>query len=94
MGTLVADAGQVAEGAFVTIITVGTVQPERKSFTIPYVASAAVLAGGITLLAASSRTKRRMKDVSHFFAVEHTEVVQRSGYRKHALPVAGIRVVL
>src|SRR4029078_10019706 len=45
--TAVADAGQVITGALVTVISVGTYEPEYKSYTVPYVISAACVVSGI-----------------------------------------------
>ena len=59
--TLVADAAQSVGGGFTTVISLGTVEPEYKSYTTSYLLSAAGLAGGITLLAAAPRNFRKAK---------------------------------
>jgi len=59
--TLVADAAQSVGGGFTTVISLGTVEPEYKSYTTSYLLSAAGLVGGITLLAAAPRNFKKAK---------------------------------
>ncbi|HZH94878.1 MAG TPA: hypothetical protein VEY06_03295, partial [Flavisolibacter sp.] len=44
--TLLADATQTVGGAFVTAITLGSVEPENKSYAVPYLLSSAAIIGG------------------------------------------------
>ncbi len=70
------DGGQVVGGAFTDIVSLGSVQPEYKSYTAYYVLSGAVVAGGVYLLFASASNKRKAKAASVFIDMEKAKVLQ------------------
>jgi hypothetical protein len=92
--TLLADATQTIGGAFVTVVTVGSVEPEHKSYAVPYLLSSAAIIGGITLFTASSRSKQKIKNLSGFVEMESVQVVAKQGIQQQSLPVIGVRVRL
>jgi hypothetical protein len=92
--TLLADATQTVGGAFVTAITLGSVEPENKSYAVPYLLSSAAIIGGITLFTAASRSKQKFKTLSGFVDTEKTGVAGKNGIQQQAVPVVGVRVRL
>ncbi len=92
--TLTADASQSVGGAFVTLISFGSVEPEYKSYTAPYILSSVALVCGITLFIASARSKRKMKNLSGFMHMEKVSVLRHNGLQQQSIPVAGIQVQL
>ena len=92
--TAVADAGQVMTGALVTVISVGTYEPEYKSYTVPYVISAACVVSGIYLFIASSKNKRKAKAATAFIDMETAPVLQGTVFNKQSFPVVGVKIHL
>jgi hypothetical protein len=66
LGTVAADMSQVAGGVLITIITIGTVEPEYKSYTGHYLLSTALLGAGIGYFIASSKSKKKAIAVTSF----------------------------
>ena len=92
--TLVADASQSVGGAFATVITLGTVEPEYRSYTAPYILSSVALLGGISLFIASARSKRKINNLSGFMHMEKIPVLRHNGLQQQSIPAAGIHVQL
>ncbi len=62
---LLVDATQQVGGELVNVITLGTIpKPENKSYAAGYISSAALLVGGISLLSASSKNKKKAANLS------------------------------
>ena len=67
--TTVADAGQSVNGGLTTLFSLGIVEPEYKSYTVPYLLSAACAISGIylfiyLLLLPKTRKKQRQPPFS------------------------------
>ena len=92
--TAVADAGQVMTGALVTVISVGIYEPEYKSYTVPYVISAACVVSGIYLFIASSKNKKKAKAATAFIDMETAPVLQGTVFHKQSFPVLGVKIHL
>lgn len=62
---LFVDATQQVGGTLVSVITLGVIpKPENKSYAAGYIAGAALLAGGISLFAVSSKNKKKAATLS------------------------------
>ena len=74
--------------------TWNTEAPEQKTYTLPYILSAAGVVGGITLIAASSKNKRKAKAASVFIDMDKYQAVHEKGIVSKPLPVAGLKIRL
>jgi hypothetical protein len=92
--TLAADASQVTEGVMTQVVSLGSVEPEYKSYTVPYVLSGAVLAGGVYLLFKSVQNKNKAKAATVFIDMEKARVLQGTSIKDQPFPVVGLRVRL
>src|SRR4030095_3314674 len=92
--TLAADAGQALGGALTTAFSVGTVEPEYKSYTVPYVLSAATLIGGIYLFVASSKNKKKARAASVTINMEKAPTLRGTVLSNHSFPAVGVRIRL
>lgn len=90
--TAIADAGRRAGGAFVTIITLGSYEPEYQSYTGTYLVSGACFIGGLYLYSASSKNKRKAKAASLTIGLEETEMLKNKAFHKRSFPAVGLRV--
>ncbi len=88
------DGGQVVGGAFTDIVSLGSVQPEYKSYTAYYVLSGAVVAGGVYLLFASASNKRKAKAASVFMNMEKAKILQGTVFSYQSFPVVGLKIPL
>lgn len=79
--TTVADAGQSVNGGLTTLFSPGTVEPEYKSYTVPYLLSAACAISGIYLFIASSKNKKKAKAATIFINMEMALVLQQAMIR-------------
>ena len=91
--TMNADMGQHISGGLATLFSPSTVQPEYKSYAVPYLLSAAALGTGIGFFIASSKSKKKAReiDVSAFFKVERAPVIQPGGFAFSAYPSIAIK---
>ena len=92
--TMVADASQVTDGALTDVVTLGYAQPEYKSYTVEYVLSGAVIAGGVYLLFKGAKNKNKAKAANVFIDMEKAHVLQGSAFKNQSFPVVGLRVRL
>ena len=92
--TTVADAGQSVNGGLTTFFSLGTVEPEYKSYTVPYLLSAACVISGIYLFVASSKNKKKARAASAFINMERAPVLQAAVIHNQFFPVAGVRISL
>ncbi len=90
--TLVVDAGQQTTGLVTSLFSFGMIEPEHKSYTVPYLLSAAGVIGGIYLFVAASKNKK--KGASVFINMEKSPALVQSIFKNHSFPVAGVRIVL
>lgn len=88
--TLIADASQALGGAFVTVISIGTVEPEYKSYTGYYLLSTLALAGGVTYFISAGKNKGRARALQTTFKMEHAPVLQVNGIKEQSFPSLGI----
>lgn len=96
LSTLSAEASQALGGSLITLFSLGTVEPEYKSYAVPYLLSAAAVGGGIALFLAASKSKRRARemDISSFLKMERAPVVQTAGRTMQAFPALAWRLRL
>ncbi len=92
IATLGADASQAIGGGLTTVFSLGTVEPEYKSYTVHYLLSAAAIIGGITLFTASSKNKRKAKTLIAFINMETAPVIQQNKISSQSFPVMGLKV--
>ncbi|MEO6070000.1 MAG: hypothetical protein ABIN57_11830 [Chitinophagaceae bacterium] len=94
LGTWIADGSQTVAGAFITLLTLGTAEPEYKSYTGAYLLSAATVAGGIILFVAASKNKKRAKAASAYFKIEKASFLQLASITNLSYPSVGITISL
>lgn len=92
--TLAADAGQAVNGGLTTVFSLGTIEPEYKSYTVPYLLSAACAISGIYLFVASSKNKKKARAPSVFINMEKAPVLQGTVFSNQSFPAAGVRISL
>lgn len=92
--TLVADAGQAMGGAFTTVITLGTVEPEYKSYTGYYIASLAAVTGGVIYFVSAGKNKQRARILQTTFKIETAPVLQPKGIGQQAYPSLSLSLPL
>jgi hypothetical protein len=92
--TSIADASQALSGGFTTVFSLGTVEPEYKSYTVPYLLSAACVISGIYLFVASSKNKKKAKAATVFINMEKTPVLQQTIISNQSFPAVGVRISL
>jgi len=92
--TFSADAAQVATGTFTTFVSLGTVESEYKSYTVPYLLSTACVLSGVYLFVASSKNKNKARAASVFLDIENVRVLQGALFCHQSFPVAGVRIHL
>jgi len=94
IATLAADAGQSVGGALTTVFSAGTVEPEYKSYTVPYLISAASVIGGIYLFVASSKNKKKAIAASVTINMEKAPALRGTVLSKRSFPAVGVRISL
>jgi hypothetical protein len=92
--TAAVDGSQATSGALTSLFSLGTVEPAYKSYTVLYLLSAALAAGGTYLFFASAKNKKKAKAASVFINMEKTPVLQHSIIRNRSFAVAGVRIGL
>jgi len=92
--TSVVDVGQATTGAFITVVSLGTVEPEYKSYTVPYLISAACVVSGIYLFIASSKNKKKAKATSVFIDMKNAPVLQGTVFSNRSFPAVGVKIRL
>jgi hypothetical protein len=90
----VADLAQSVDGGLTTVFSLGYVEPEYKSYTVPYIISAAVLASGITLFVASSKNRKKANLATAFLQMETAPTIHQAMVVKQSFPVLGIKIRL
>jgi hypothetical protein len=89
--TLALDINQMNEN---TLGGIFGEQPDEKSYTVPYVISSAVLAGGIYLLFRATHNKKKAQAASAFIDMEKAPMLLGNVYHYQSFPVVGLRVRL
>jgi cytochrome bd-type quinol oxidase subunit 2 len=92
--TTIADAGQSVNGGLTTLFSLGTVEPEYKSYTVPYLLSAACVISGIYLFIASSKNKKKAKAATVFINMEKAPVLQQAMIRNQSFPALVLKISL
>lgn len=92
--TTVVDAGQAVNGGLTTLFSLGTVEPEYKSYTVPYLLSAACAIGGVYLFIASSKNKKKANTSSAFFRMEKIPVYQQTVFSNQSVPSLALKISL
>ena len=94
IGTLAADAGQATAGVLTSVFSGGTVEPEYKSYTVPYLLSTACVISGIYLFIASSKNKKKAKAASVFLDMENALILQGTVFNNQSFPAVGVKIHL
>lgn len=94
IGTAVADMSQVTGGIFVTIVTVGTVEPDYKSYAGYYLVSAACLGAGITYFIVAGKNKRKAKALSAYIKMESATALHSAGFSRRSYPSVAVKIRL
>ena len=92
--TLIADAGQAVGGAFVTIASVGYVEPEYKSYTAYYLISTAAIAGGVVYFIRAGKNKQRARALQTTLKMETAPRLQSNGIGQQTYPSLSLSVRL
>jgi Ni/Fe-hydrogenase subunit HybB-like protein len=96
LGTFMADLNQSVAGGLTTVFSLGTVEPEYKSLTVPYLLSAASIAGGVSLFVAASKNRKRAmaeRPIS-YLRLERGSVIKSTGFTTQAFPAVAVRFPL
>jgi hypothetical protein len=88
------DAAQTVGGEFTTLLSLGTVEPEHKSYTVPYLLSAACIASGVCLFIGASKNKKKATDAAVFIGVENAPVIRGTVVITRSFPSVGIKMSL
>lgn len=86
ISTLVVDATRSVGGAFVTFLSLGTVQPEPKSYSTYYLVSTVVTIGGLVYLISAGENKKRARALQTSFKMESTPVLLPTGMGQQNYP--------
>ncbi len=92
--TVAANATDEVAGLLTTVLSAGYVEPEPKSYTVPYVISAACVVSGIYLFIASSKNKKKAKAATAFIDMETAPVLQGTVFNNQSFPVVGVKIHL
>jgi len=92
--TFAADAGQTTTEVLTTVFSGGTVEPEYKSLTVPYLLSTACVLSGIYLFIASSKNKKKAKAASVFIDIENAPILQGTVFNNQSFPALGVKIHL
>jgi hypothetical protein len=92
LGTAIADAGQRTGGVIVTLISLGTYEPENKSYTGAYIVSGAFFISGLYLYTAAAKNKRKWKAASITMGMERTEMLKYNVFCKQSFPTVGLKI--
>jgi Ni/Fe-hydrogenase subunit HybB-like protein len=96
LGTFMADLNQSVAGGLTTVFSLGTVEPEYKSLTVPYLLSAASIAGGVSLFVAASKNRKRAmaEGPISYLRLERGSVIKSTGFTTQAFPAVAVRFPL
>ena len=92
--TLTADAGQATAGVLTTVFSGGYVEPEYKSYTVPYLLSTACVISGVYLFIASSKNKKKAKAATVFIDMENARILKGTVYNNRSFPAVGVKLHL
>ncbi len=88
------DATNWTNGEATNVFSGGTVEPEHKSYTVPYAIGAACVVSGIYLFVASHINKNKAKATSVFIDMENAPVLQGTVFSNQSFPAVGVRIRL
>jgi hypothetical protein len=92
--TLALDAGQTTTGVLTTVFSGGLVEPEYKSYTVPYLLSGACVISGIYLFIASSKNKKKAKAASVYMDMENSQILRGTVFNNLSFPAVGVKIHL
>lgn len=84
--TLIADASQALGGAIITVGSLGSVEPEYKSYTTYYLLSTAAVAGGILSFISAGNNKKIGRAMQTTFKMESAPVLLTNGIGQQSYP--------
>jgi hypothetical protein len=92
--TLAAAVGSGLKDAVTTIATLGSTQPERHSYTIPFILSLAAIVGAIALYSAAARNKINATAISLNAGIGSTPMLQQQSARNYTYPSLSLKIKL
>ena len=94
VATLAVESTEEVGGALITLASLGTVEPEHHSYTVPYLLSAASVVTGIYFFIASSKNKKKAKAASVFIDTENLEILRGTVFVNQSFPAVGVKIHL
>jgi hypothetical protein len=88
------DASDWTNGEVTYTFSGGTVEPEHKSYAVPYALSAACVVGGLYLFVASHINRNKARATSVFIDMENAPVLQGTVFSNQSFPAVGVRIRL
>ena len=79
---------------FVSIISLGTYEPKRRSYTIPLLLIGAAIGGGIVLYSAASRNKKIAENISLDARIGSSPVLQQLSVKNYTYPSLSLKIKL
>lgn len=92
--TLMLDVNQTTGGIFVTMFTLGTVEPQYKSYTAYYLLSAAAVTGGIIYFIAAKKSRQKAAALQTAFKIDTAPVLHHGGIQKQPYPALSLNIPL
>ena len=92
--TMAVDMENMSEVTLTQVLSNGTVEPEQKSLTVPYLLSAAAVAGGVYLLFVGAKNKHKAQAASVFIDMEKGPVLRGVAFNNLSYPVVGVKIRL
>ena len=86
--------GDAVGDAVTTVFTLGTSQPKRHSYTIPFLLSLSAIVGGIILYSAASRNKKIAKGISLDVGMGSSPLLQQQSVKNYIYPSLSLKIKL
>jgi hypothetical protein len=91
---VVVSLNDVAKSGFGLAVLAGGQEFKPHSYTLPYVLSAASIAGGIVLFIAASTNRSKANAISFNFKMEKATMVQLAGITRYYYPCMAVKLKL
>lgn len=92
--TLLIAAASAVGDAFTTVLTLGTSEPKRRSYTIPFLLSLAAIVAAIVLYSAASRNKQKAQAMSLDVGMGSSPVLQQQSIKNYTYPTLSLKIKL
>lgn len=90
--TLTKDVDQSVGNGLTSLFSLGTAEPEYKSYTTQYLLSAAGVIAGTALFIAAAKNKKRAMAASAFIDIEKAPVLQKTLIGNQSFAVLGLKI--